>query len=109
MDVIGSVLLISSLGASNSIRSTGSLSVLYLVLTLDSIYVVSMIVMIIHQLITCETEYQRLWNISFGNTEILSDGFLISDVAPINSSNDVQEDGILPNAESSAAENVLDG
>jgi hypothetical protein len=88
MDVIGSVLLISSLVASQSILSSASLSVLYLVLTLDATYVVAMILMIIHQLITCETEYQRLWNITFGKTEILSDGFVGSNDTSTNSSLD---------------------
>jgi hypothetical protein len=70
MDVVGSILLVVSLVASNAFSTSRSLPVLYLVLTLDSIYVVSMIVMIIHQLITCETEYQRLWRLTFGQAEV---------------------------------------
>jgi hypothetical protein len=91
MDVVGGILLVVSLVASNAFSTSRSLPVLYLVLTLDTIYVVSMIVMIIHQLITCETEYQRLWKITFGNTEVLSDGFVGSN--DLHSSLNGQQDG----------------
>jgi Leucine-rich repeat (LRR) protein len=91
MDSAGSILLISSLGASNSIRSTGSLSVLYLVLTLDGIYVGTMIVMIIYQLVTSETEYQYLWKVTFGQTELLSDDLAQSRDTSITSPKDSNE------------------
>jgi hypothetical protein len=73
MDVIGSVLLIASLVASEASTSRRAFSVLYLILTLDSLYVLVIVAMVFRQLIMDKTEYQRLWDISFGYTQSLSE------------------------------------
>jgi hypothetical protein len=62
MDPVGGTLLISSLFAANTHASSSV--VLYLVLTLDGMYVLSLCMMILYHCVTEETEYEKLWKIS---------------------------------------------
>jgi hypothetical protein len=64
-DLVGSVLLVSSLGA-----STRSLPVFYMVLSLDAIYVVTLLSMILWHLVTSKTEYQHIWGSLLANPKI---------------------------------------
>jgi Leucine-rich repeat (LRR) protein len=74
MDPIGGVLLFLSLAASNSFSVSKSYTVIYLVLSLDALYILAMLVLILYFFVTEKTEYQTLWEASFGNSESLDDG-----------------------------------
>jgi hypothetical protein len=83
MDVISSVLLVSSLGASQSLSAVSQSVVWVLVLALDALFVICLVAMIIHQLITQKTEYQRLWEASHGfSDEAVESNFSSSSRAP---------------------------
>jgi hypothetical protein len=66
MDPVGGTLLISSLFASNPSSSS---TVLYLILTLDALYITALVLVIFYHLITEETEYERNWKIRFGTRD----------------------------------------
>jgi hypothetical protein len=80
MDAVGGILLVCSLFISSTLRYARSYSAFYFILTIDSIFLFVLVAMILHNLITEQTEYQRIWETSFGKFDILdSDGLARTD------------------------------